>query len=65
MLERRGIGVAPLMPANCGFDVAWSAHFSARHAGQPGFSGWMLTSDQTLNMLQNPIYDVRVKGCTP
>ena len=35
LLERRGIGVAPLMPSNCGFDVAWSAHFSARHAGQP------------------------------
>jgi uncharacterized flavoprotein (TIGR03862 family) len=36
-LEARGIAVAPLAPANCGFDVAggWSAHLQARFAGQP------------------------------
>jgi len=35
LLAERGIQVAPLQPANCGFDVAWSAHFSERFAGQP------------------------------
>ncbi len=30
-----GIDVAPLRPANCGFDVAWSAHFRERFAGHP------------------------------
>ncbi|WP_153144722.1 TIGR03862 family flavoprotein [Dechloromonas sp. H13] len=35
LLAARGIPVAPLRPANCGFDVAWSAHFSERFAGQP------------------------------
>jgi len=35
LLAARGIPVAPLKPANCGFDVAWSAHFSERFAGQP------------------------------
>ena len=35
LLAARGIPVAPLKPANCGFDVAWSAHFSERYAGQP------------------------------
>ncbi|ANB18441.1 TIGR03862 family flavoprotein [Dokdonella koreensis] len=35
LLERRGIAVADLAPANCGFDVDWSAHFSTRHAGAP------------------------------
>lgn len=34
-LEARGIGVAPLRPANCGFETAWSAHFAERFAGQP------------------------------
>ena len=34
-LEARGVAVAPLHPANCGFDVAWSAHFTQRHAGSP------------------------------
>ena len=35
LLAERGIQVTPLKPANCGFDVAWSAHFSERFAGQP------------------------------
>lgn len=34
-LRERGIDVAPLQPANCGFDIGWSAHFSDRHAGAP------------------------------
>lgn len=37
LLAQRGVAVAPLLPANCGFDVAggWSAHFASRFAGQP------------------------------
>jgi len=35
LLQRRGVEVAPLAPANCGFDVGWSAHFRERFAGQP------------------------------
>ena len=35
LLAARGVDVAPLVPANCGFDVAWSGHFSTRHAGEP------------------------------
>ena len=34
-LEQRGIAVAPLAPANCGFDVEWSGHFRERYSGQP------------------------------
>ena len=34
-LVERGVDVAPLRPSNCGFDIGWSAHFSARHAGAP------------------------------
>jgi len=34
-LQSRGVDVAPLQPANCGFDVAWSEHFASRFAGQP------------------------------
>ncbi|WKB51272.1 TIGR03862 family flavoprotein [Eleftheria terrae] len=42
-LQQRGIEVAPLQPANCGFDVAgrapgsrgWTEHFRSRHAGEP------------------------------
>jgi uncharacterized flavoprotein (TIGR03862 family) len=45
-LQAAGAEVAPLVPSNCGFDVAWSAHLKTRHAGAPlkgvaiGFDGW-------------------------
>ncbi len=37
LLEQRGVPVAPLRPANCGFDVngGWTEHFASRFAGQP------------------------------
>lgn len=36
-LAQQGVDVAPLQPANCGFDVAptWSDWFVSRYAGQP------------------------------
>lgn len=34
-LAQRGIEIAPLQPANCGFEVQWSAHFRERYAGEP------------------------------
>lgn len=35
ILAGRGVQVAPLRPANCGFELDWSAHFRERHAGAP------------------------------
>ena len=37
LLAQRGVAVAPLLPANCGFDVAggWSPFFADKFAGQP------------------------------
>jgi len=37
LLAQKGVAVAPLLPANCGFDVqnGWSEFFSSRYAGQP------------------------------
>lgn len=34
-LAARGVELAPLAPANCGFDVAWSEFLRTRHAGEP------------------------------
>jgi hypothetical protein len=45
-LRARSVDLAPLRPANCGFDVGWSEHFRQRHAGEPlksvaiAFEGW-------------------------
>ncbi len=33
------------------------------HAGEPGFSGWILRSDPAVSMFEHPVYDVRVVGC--
>ena len=37
LLEQRGVDVAPLAPANCGFDMrnGWSDYFASRFAGRP------------------------------
>ena len=37
LLRERGVDVAELLPANCGFDVrgGWSEYFATRFAGQP------------------------------
>lgn len=34
-LKDKGVEVADLQPANCGFDVAWSPSFHERFAGEP------------------------------
>ena len=35
LLAERAVPVAPLQPANCGFDVGWTEHFRAKFAGHP------------------------------
>ncbi|WP_431276705.1 TIGR03862 family flavoprotein [Variovorax ureilyticus] len=34
-LAARGIDLAPLIPANCGFDLGWTSYFAERFAGMP------------------------------
>ena len=34
-LQETGIDIAPLQPANCGFELEWSDHLSSRFAGAP------------------------------
>jgi uncharacterized flavoprotein (TIGR03862 family) len=35
ILAARGVDIAPLAPANAGFDIAWSSHLRDRFAGTP------------------------------
>ncbi|MDX9861671.1 MAG: TIGR03862 family flavoprotein [Rhodospirillales bacterium] len=35
ILAARGVAISPLRPANCGFEVGWSAVFRQRFQGQP------------------------------
>jgi uncharacterized flavoprotein (TIGR03862 family) len=45
-LAAKDVPLAPLQPSNCGFEAAWSEHFSSRYAGEPlksvaiAFEGW-------------------------
>jgi len=53
-LQAAGVDVAPLRPANCGFDVAhgWSPFFAARFAGQPFKSVAIRTLDSQGHVFQ-------------
>ncbi|MBY0270357.1 MAG: TIGR03862 family flavoprotein [Burkholderiales bacterium] len=35
LLQARDVPVIPLLPSNCGFEIAWSTHLRERFAGQP------------------------------
>lgn len=43
-LADQGVEVQPLAPANCGFDIDWSEHFSSRQAGAPIKPAWLSLS---------------------
>ncbi len=47
LLAQRGVEIAALRPANCGFDVDWSAYFSTRFAGHPVKSIVLCYTDQS------------------
>ncbi len=50
LLAQKGIEIAPLLPANCGFDVGWSEHFRTRFAGVPLKSVVLTFSDSQGNV---------------
>lgn len=46
LFQKKGIPLSKFKPANCGFNVNWSKHFSERFAGEP-VKGVMLTVGDT------------------
>lgn len=47
-------------------EVADSAAFvevSDAHPGAPGFRGWLLADEPELNMLEHPVYGLRLRTC--
>jgi hypothetical protein len=48
LLAAKGIAIAPLRPANCGFTVAWSGLFTDRFEGQPLKGDEFRFGDQTV-----------------
>ncbi len=35
-----------------------------RNTGMPGFKGWIFANEPAADMLEHPVYDVRLAGCT-
>ena len=45
-------------------DATAYLHVTDSHPDSPGFDGWMLSDEPSVSMMQHPIYDLRVAGCT-
>jgi hypothetical protein len=45
-------------------DAAAYLSVTDSHPDSPGFEGWMLAQEPSLSMIEHPIYDLRVTGCT-
>lgn len=51
-------------PADQAADAAALLDVQDSHSDAPPFNGWMLAAEPSASMLQNPVYDLRVAGCT-
>ena len=50
-------------PADQAKDAAAFLDIKDSRPGAPGFHGWVLKNEPGLNMLEHPVYDVRLAGC--
>jgi hypothetical protein len=51
-------------PADQPPDAAAYLTVTDSHPDSPGFDGWMLEDEPSVSMMQHPVYDLRVIGCT-
>jgi hypothetical protein len=51
-------------PADQPADAAAFLDVTDSRPDSPGFDGWMLQAEPSVSMMQHPIYDLRVAGCT-
>lgn len=50
-------------PADEAADSAGYLEVRDSHPGEPGFDGWMLAAEPELNMLEHPVYGLRLVRC--
>jgi hypothetical protein len=53
-----------IRPPDQPVDAAAYLDVTDSHPDSSGFSGWMLEAEPSVSMMQHPIYDLRVTGCT-
>ncbi len=51
-------------PSDQPADAAAYLTVTDSHPDSPGFDGWMLEDEPSVSMMQHPVYDLRVMGCT-
>ncbi len=51
-------------PTDQPVDAAAYLAVTDSHPDAPGFDGWMLEVEPAVSMMQHPIYDLRVTGCS-
>jgi hypothetical protein len=51
-------------PADQPADAAAYLDVTDSHADSPPFNGWLLWHEPAVSMMEHPIYDIRVAGCT-
>jgi hypothetical protein len=53
-----------IRPTDQPTDAAAFLAVTDSHPDSPGFNGWMLQDEPSVSMMEHPIYDLRVTGCT-
>jgi hypothetical protein len=53
-----------IRPTDQPADAAAFLAVTDSHPDSPGFNGWMLQDEPSVSMMEHPIYDLRVTGCT-
>ena len=51
-------------PADQPADAAAYLTVTDSHADSSGFDGWMMADEPAVSMMEHPVYDLRVTGCT-
>jgi hypothetical protein len=59
-----GVQACVVRPPDQPADAAAFLTITDTHPDAPGFKGWMMNAEPTVAMLEHPLYDVRVLGCT-
>jgi hypothetical protein len=57
------LGGCFVRPPDLPDDAAAHLKIIDQHPDAPGFDGWVLKREPSLNMLQNPVYDVQLASC--
>ena len=59
------VGACVLRPPDQPADAAAFVTIADSHPNAPGFHGWLLADEPSVDMFEHPLYDIRLNGCRP